>query len=167
VIGKKGKDIPLEKVYEHIAGYTIMIDVSFRDQGFPQDVDFRLYKTDVNWTKGKGMDNAAPMGPCIVTSDEIKDPYNPPLKLVTRVNGQTRQNGSVTDMIIDIPHLVSYLSKGTTLNPGDIIMTGTCAGVAGSWGPEGFLKPDDVLEVEIQPIGILKHKVINDPWYEK
>jgi len=162
VIGKKGKDIPLNNAYDFIAGYTVMIDVSFRDQGFPQDIDFRLYKGDVNWTKGKGMDNAAPMGPCIVTSDEIMDPYKPPLKLLTRVNGKTRQNGGVTDMIIDIPHLVSYLSKGTTLNPGDVIMTGTCAGVAASWGPDGFLKVGDVLECEIHPIGVLKHKVVED-----
>ncbi len=162
VIGRKCKDIKPEEAYGCIAGYTILIDVSFRDQGFPQDVDFRLYKGDINWTKGKGMDNAAPMGPCIVTADEIPDPYRVPLRLVTRVNGKTRQDGTVENMIIRIPDLVSYMSRGTTLNPGDIIATGTCAGVAGSWGPEGFLKVGDVLECEIQPIGVMKHTVVED-----
>ncbi len=162
VIGKKCKDIKPEDAYSCIAGYTILIDVSFRDQGFPQDVDFRLYKGDINWTKGKGMDNAAPMGPTIVTADEIPDPYKIPLKLVTRVNGKTRQNGTVEDMIIKIPDIIAYMSRGTTLNPGDIIATGTCAGVAASWGPEGFLNVGDVLECEIQPIGVMKHTVVAD-----
>jgi len=162
VIGKKCKDVKPEDAYKVIGGYTILIDVSFRDQGFPRDVDFRLYKGDINWTKGKGMDNAAPTGPCIVTSDEITDPYKPALKLVTRVNGKVRQNGTVEDMIIKIPDIVSYMSRGTTLNPGDIIATGTCAGVAGSWGPEGYLKIGDVLECEIQPIGVMKHTVVAD-----
>jgi len=162
VIGKEGKYIPKEKAYDYIAGYTIVIDVSARDQGFPQDVDFRIFKGDINWTKGKGMDNAGPMGPCIVTSDEIKDPYNPPLRLQTRVNGKERQNNTVEHMIIQIPRIIEYLSNGTTLKPGDVIATGTVAGVAHSWGAEGFLQIGDVLECEIQPIGTLKHKVIGE-----
>ena len=161
VIGKEGKYIPKEKAYEYIAGYTILIDVSARDQGFPQDVDFRIFKGDINWTKGKGMDNAGPMGPCIVTTDEIPDPYNPPLRLKTRVNGRERQNNTVEYMIIQIPRIIEYMSNGTTLKPGDVIATGTVAGVAHSW-PDGFLKIGDVLECEIQPIGILKHKIIGD-----
>lgn len=160
VIGKKGKYIPAEKAYDHVAGYTIMIDVSARDQGFPQDVDFRMFKRDINWTKGKGMDNAAPMGPCIVTSDEIKDPYKPPLRLKTRVNAQERQNNTLDNMIVRIPRIIEYLSNGTTLMPGDIIATGTVAGVAHSWGPEGFLDVGDLVECEIQPIGVLKHEVV-------
>jgi acylpyruvate hydrolase len=162
VIGKEGKYIPKEKAYEYIAGYTIVIDVSARDQGFPRDVDFRIFKGDINWTKGKGMDNAGPMGPCIVTTDEIPDPYNPPLRLKTRVNDQERQNNTVEHMIIQIPRIIEYLSNGTTLKPGDVIATGTVAGVAHSWGPEGFLQVGDVVECEIQPIGVLKHKVIGE-----
>ena len=162
IIGKEGKYIPKEKAYEYIAGYTIVIDVSARDQGFPQDVDFRIFKGDINWTKGKGMDNAGPMGPCIVTSDEIPDPYNPPLRLKTRVNDKERQNNTVEHMIIQIPRIIEYLSNGTTLKPGDVIATGTVAGVAHSWGPEGFLQIGDVVECEIQPIGVLKHKVIGE-----
>jgi acylpyruvate hydrolase len=163
VIGRKGKYIPKERAYQHVAGYTVLIDVSFRDQGFPQDVDFRLFKSDINWTKGKGMDNAAPMGPCIVTRDEVPDPYDPPLRLQTRVNGETRQNNTLEHMIIRIPRLIEYLSNGTTLMPGDVIATGTVAGVARSW-PDGFLKVRDVLECEIQPIGTLKHRVVGDPY---
>jgi len=147
VIGKEGKYIPAEKAYEHIAGYTVMIDVSARDQGFPQDVEFGIFKRDINWTKGKGM---------------IPDPYNPPLRLKTRVNGKERQNNTVEHMIIGIPRIIEYLSNGTTLKPGDVILTGTCGGVAGSWGPEGYLQIGDVLECEIQPIGVLKHKIIGD-----
>ncbi|MFH1179096.1 MAG: fumarylacetoacetate hydrolase family protein, partial [Candidatus Bathyarchaeota archaeon] len=162
VIGKEGKYIPAEKAYEYIAGYTVFIDVSARDQGFPQDVDFRIFKTDINWTKGKGMDNAGPMGPCIVTADEIPDPYNPALRLKTRVNDKERQNNTLEHMIISIPRTIEYLSNGTTLKPGDVIATGTVAGVAHSWGPEGFLKVGDVVECEIQPIGVPKHKVIGE-----
>ena len=161
IIGRKGKYIPKERAYEYIAGYTIFIDVSFRDQGFPDDVEFDMYRRDINWTKGKGMDNAAPMGPCIVTKDEISNPYDPPLRLVTRVNGQERQNNDTSWMIISIPRIIEYLSNGTTLEPGDVIATGTVAGVAGSW-PDGFLKIGDLVECEIQPIGVLKHKVVGD-----
>ncbi len=162
VIGKEGKYIPAEEAYDYIAGYTVMIDVSARDQGFPQDVDFGIFKRDINWTKGKGMDNAGPMGPCIVTRDEIPDPYNPPLRLKTRVNGEERQNNTVEQMIISIPRIIEYLSNGTTLKPGDVILTGTCGGVAGSWGPEGYLNVGDVVECEIQRIGVLKHRVIGE-----
>ena len=163
VIGKEGKYIRQENAYDHIAGYTVLIDVSFRDQAFPSDVDFRMFKTNVNWTKGKGMDNAAPLGPWIVTRDEIPDPYDPPIKLITRVNDELRQNGDLTTMIIKIPRLVEYLSNGTTLKPGYIIATGTVEGVARSW-PDGFLKPGDVVECEIPGIGSLKHRVIEDPY---
>jgi acylpyruvate hydrolase len=162
VIGKEGKYITKEKAYDYIAGYTIFIDVSARDQGFPQDIDFRIFKGDINWTKGKGMDNAGPMGPCIITADEIPDPYNPSLRLKTRVNEQERQNNTLEHMIIKIPRIIEYLSNGTTLKPGDVIATGTVAGVAHSWGPDGFLKVGDIVECEIQPIGILKHKVIGE-----
>ncbi len=161
IIGKRGKYIPKENAYDYIAGYTIFIDMSYRDQGFPQDVDFRVFKMDLNWTKTKGMDNAAPMGPYLLTKDEISDPYNPPLKLITRVNGQTRQNGDLTSMIIKIPRIIEYLSNGTTLEPGDVIATGTVSGVARSW-PDGFLKVGDVLECEIPSIGELKYTIIDE-----
>lgn len=161
VIGKRGKYISQEEAYDHIAGYTILIDVSARDQGFPQDVDFRMFKHDVNWTKGKGMDNAGPMGPCILTRDEVPDPYDPPMRLITRVNGVTRQDGDLSTMIIGIPRLVEYLSNGTTLEPGDVIAMGTVAGVARSW-PDGFLDVGDVLECEIPSIGTLRYEIVGE-----
>lgn len=160
IIGKRGKYIPKAQAYEYVSGYTILIDVSFRDQGFPRDVPFRMYQSDINWTKGKGMDNAAPMGPCLITKDDIPDPYSPPLRLITRVNGQVRQNNDLSHMIIKIPRLIEYLSNGTTLEPGDVISTGTVAGVSRSWN--GYLKVGDEVECEIQPIGIQKHVVIGD-----
>lgn len=161
VIGREGKYIDRDDAYDYIAGYTVFIDVSFRDQGFPSDVDFRMFKRDINWTKGKGMDNAAPTGPVILTKDEVPNPYKPPLQLVTRVNGVKRQDGDLSTMIIDIPRIVEYLSNGTTLKPGDVIATGTVAGVARSW-PDGFLKEGDLVECEIPPIGVLRHEVISD-----
>ncbi|MFP3952137.1 MAG: fumarylacetoacetate hydrolase family protein [Candidatus Bathyarchaeia archaeon] len=162
VIGREGKYIDRGEAYEYIAGYMVFIDVSFRDQGFPSDVDFRMFKRDINWTKGKGMDNAAPTGPVILTKDEVPNPYKPPLRLITRVNGVTRQDGDLSTMIIDIPRIVEYLSSGTTLKPGDVIATGTVAGVARSW-PDGFLKVGDVVECEIPSIGVLRHEVVPDP----
>lgn len=161
VIGREGKYIDRDDAYDYIAGYTVFIDVSFRDQGFPSDVDFRMFKRDINWTKEKGMDNAAPTGPVILTKDEIPNPYKPPLKLITRVNGVKRQDGDLSTMIIDIPRIVEYLSNGTTLKPGDVIATGTVAGVARSW-PDGFLKEGDLVECEIPPIGVLRHEVVPD-----
>jgi acylpyruvate hydrolase len=163
VIGKKGKYIPAEKAYEYIGGYTIFNDVSFRDQGWPKDVQWNFYTNNMNWLKGKGMDNAAPMGPYLVTRDDIPDPYSPPLRLITRVNGQVRQNGNTSTMIIGIPRLIEYFSDGVTLEPGDVIATGTVAGVASghedlSW----FLNVGDLVENEIQPMGVQKHIVIGD-----
>lgn len=160
IIGKRGKYIPKEKAYEYVGGYTVFIDVSFRDQGFPTDIPWRMYQRGINWTKGKGMDNAAPMGPCFVARDDIPDPYSPPLRLITRVNGEVRQNNDLTSMIVRIPRIIEYLSNGTTLEPGDVIATGTVAGVARSWN--GYLKIGDVVECEIMPIGVLKHEVIGD-----
>ncbi len=159
VIGKKGKYIPKEKAYEYVGGYTVFIDVSCRDQGWPP-VEWDQYKRNVNWTKGKGSDNAAPMGPCLVTSDEITNPYSPPLKLITRVNDQVRQNGDLSTMIIHIPRAIEYLSNGTTLEPGDVIAMGTVAGVSARWGV--WLKVGDVVECEIPGIGVLKHTVVGD-----
>ena len=157
VIGKRGKYIPKERVGEYIAGYMVFNDVSFRDQGFPKS-DFKYYK-QINWVKGKGLDNSAPTGPQLVTKDEIPNPYN--LKMFTRVNGEVRQEGNTGDMIIKIPEIIEYLSNGVTLNPGDIISTGTCAGVALVSGL--YLKPGDVVEAEIEELGVLSNPVIREP----
>jgi acylpyruvate hydrolase len=159
VIGKKCKYISKEEAYNYIAGYTIMNDVTVKDQGFP-NIDWVRYQKGVNWTKAKGMDNAAPMGPCLVTRDEIPDPYSPPLKIITRVNGQLRQNGDLSTMIIQIPRIVEYIADGTTLEPGDVISAGTVAGDGAVWG--SFLKVGDTIECEIPQIGVLKQKIVAD-----
>ena len=160
VIGKRGKYIPKERAYEYIGGYTILIDVSFRDQRFPTDIPWKAYDRRPNTVKEKGMDNAAPMGPCLVTKDEITNPYSPPLRIITRVNGETRQDGDLSTMMIKIPRLIEYLSMGTTLEPGDVIATGTVPGVGRAFNT--YLNVGDIVECEIPPIGVLKHKVIED-----
>ena len=106
------------------------------------------------------MDNAAPMGPCLVTKDKIPDPYSPPLRIITRVNGETRQDGDLSTMMIKIPRLIEYLSMGTTLEPGDVIATDTVPGVGRAYN--AYLNVGDIVECEIPPIGVLKHKVIED-----
>ena len=96
-----------------------------------------------------------------LTKDEISDLYDPPPKLITRLNGQTKQDGDLSTMMIRIPRIIEYLSNGTTLEPGDVIATGTVAGVARSW-PDGFLKVGDTLECEVPPMGVLRHRVVGD-----
>jgi len=156
VIGKRGKYIPKGRVDDYIAGYMILNDVSFRDQEFPKS-EFKFYK-QINWVKGKGLDNSAPTGPQLVTKDEIPDPYN--LKMFTRVNGEVRQEGNTGDMIIRIPEIIEYLSNGITLNPGDVISTGTCSGVALVSGR--YLKPGDLVETEIEELGVLSNPVMEE-----
>src|SRR5439155_1037834 len=124
VIGRRGKDIPATRAYDHIVGYTVVNDISLRD-GSERGVT----STDLgrNWYKGKAADTCCPMGPFIVTKDEISNPY--PLALKLRVNGETRQDGTTDDMIFKIPDLVASASEGVTLECGDVISTGTCSGV--------------------------------------
>jgi 2-keto-4-pentenoate hydratase/2-oxohepta-3-ene-1,7-dioic acid hydratase in catechol pathway len=156
VIGKRGKYIPKERAYEYIGGYTILIDVSFRDQRFPTDIPWKAYDRRPNTvTRAR-----APMGPCLVTKDEITNPYSPPLRIITRVNGETRQDGDLSTMMIKIPRLIEYLSMGTTLEPGDVIATGTVPRVGRAYN--AYLNVGDIVECEIPPIGVLKHKVIED-----
>ena len=149
VIGKKGKDVQVEDAYDHVAGYTVFNDVSARDLQFH----------DGQWFRGKGFDTFAPMGPHLVLREDISDPNN--LRLRTKVNGQTRQDGSTGSMIFKIPHLISFISQVMTLEPGDIIATGTPAGVGIFAKPEPkLLKPGDVVEVWIKKIGTLRNPVV-------
>jgi 2-keto-4-pentenoate hydratase/2-oxohepta-3-ene-1,7-dioic acid hydratase in catechol pathway len=155
VIGKRGKNIPKDKAYEHIVGYTVLNDVSFRDlQGWPQTASV----LGQNWFKGKGLDSACPIGPCIVTKDDLSSPY--PLKIMLRVNGKTRQDSNTEMQIFKLPDLVSYVSQDTTLEAGDIISTGTPAGVGMATGD--FLKSGDIVEAEIEKIGILRNPVLSE-----
>lgn len=148
VIGRGGKDIPVHEAFDHIAGYTVFNDVSARDIQFG----------DGQWFRGKSFDTFAPMGPCLVLKEQIPDPND--LRLGTRVNGETRQNGTTAIMIFKVPYLVAFISQVLTLEPGDIIATGTPAGVGIFAKPEPrLLKPGDTVEAWIENIGVLKNMV--------
>ncbi|WCK53735.1 fumarylacetoacetate hydrolase family protein [Aneurinibacillus sp. Ricciae_BoGa-3] len=147
VIGKQGTNIPAEEAYDYILGYTIINDVTARD----------LQKKHSQWFLGKGLDTFGPMGPYLVTADEIAAPVN--LNIQCRVNGEVRQNSNTELLIFDIPTIIKTISAGITLQPGDIIATGTPKGVGIGFNPPRFLQEGDVVEVEIEKIGILKNTV--------
>ncbi len=148
VIGKKAKNIKTEEAKKHIFGYTCFNDVSARD------IQFK----DKQWTRGKSFDTFAPIGPCITTRDQIGDPTN--LRIGTRVNGNTRQNSTTRNMIFNVYDIVHRLSKVMTLEPLDIIATGTPSGVGFAMKPEPqFLKLGDTVEIEIENIGQLRNKI--------
>ena len=147
IIGKNCKNISEEQAKETIFGYMILNDVSARD------IQFK----DKQFTRGKSFDTFAPSGPWITTADEIKDPQN--LKLTTKINGEIRQNSSTNNMFIKIPEIVSKLSKVMTLEKGDIISTGTPAGVMLNKPNAVFLKNGDKIEMEIEKLGILKNTI--------
>ncbi|NWJ94322.1 MAG: fumarylacetoacetate hydrolase family protein [Chloroflexi bacterium] len=149
IIGRQGRDISEEVALDYIFGYTCLNDVTARD----------LQKSHNQWFKGKSFDTFAPLGPWIVTADEIGDPQN--LRLVLRVNGVTKQEGHTKDMIFTIRQIIASLSSGFTLEPGDIIATGTPSGVGFARFPPEFLKNGDVVEVEIEKIGVLRNGVIS------
>jgi 2-keto-4-pentenoate hydratase/2-oxohepta-3-ene-1,7-dioic acid hydratase in catechol pathway len=151
IIGKKGKNIPISDAREHIFGYTVFNDISARD------IQFK----DGQWTRGKSFDTFAPFGPCITTAAQIGDPNN--LHLWTKVNGETRQNSTTKHMLFNVYEIVHHLSRVMTLEPCDIIATGTPAGVAAFMKPTPkFLKQGDVVEVEVENIGTLSNPVVED-----
>jgi len=150
IIGKKGKDISVEDAKDHIFGYTCFNDVSARD------IQFK----DKQWTRGKSFDTFAPLGPYITITDQIGDPTN--LWVRTRVNGELRQNSSTRNMVFNVYQIVHELSRIMTLEPGDVIATGTPAGVAFAMKPKPrFLSPGDVVEIEIENIGKLRNRVVS------
>ena len=148
VIGKQGVNIPGDRAMEHVYGYTIMNDISARD----------IQRRHGQWFKGKGLDTFGPIGPWIVTKDEVGDGNN--LAIQTRVNDQTRQHSNTNDMIFNISTIISALSEGFTLLPGDLIATGTPEGVGFAMDPVGVLNVGDVVECEIENIGVLRNKVV-------
>jgi 2-keto-4-pentenoate hydratase/2-oxohepta-3-ene-1,7-dioic acid hydratase in catechol pathway len=151
IIGKMGKNIPVSEVGENIFGYTVFNDISARD------IQFK----DGQWTRGKSFDTFAPFGPCITTAAQIGDPNN--LRLWTRVNGETRQNSTTKHMLFNVYEIVHHLSRVMTLEPCDIIATGTPAGVAAFMKPTPkFLKQGDVVEVEVDNIGTLSNPIVED-----
>lgn len=155
VVGKRGKYIKKESAYEYIAGFTIINDISMRDlQGWPKS----NLTYGPHWFMGKCADTSCPMGPWIVTRDEIPNPY--PLKISLSVNGVVKQDSNTSLQIFKIPDLVSYVSRIMTLEPGDIISTGTPSGVGRTTNT--YLKEGDLIRAEIEKIGVLSNPVKNE-----
>ena len=143
VISKGGRHIPKQLAYDYIFGYTIANDVSARD----------IQMDHVQYFLGKTLDKSCPMGPYIVTKDEIPNPHN--LSIVTKVNDEVRQNGNTGEMIFKIDELIAEISKYATLEPGDVILTGTPAGVGKGMTPPSFLRKGDTVKISIEGIGTL------------
>jgi 2-keto-4-pentenoate hydratase/2-oxohepta-3-ene-1,7-dioic acid hydratase in catechol pathway len=158
IIGKKGKYIEERKAKDYIFGYTILNDISIRDWQFPEGWPEKLNQYGQNWFWGKAMDTAAPVGPFIVTKDEIEDPHK--LRLMLKVNGEVQQDDNTENLIFNVYQLIMWASMGVTLKPGDYISTGTPQGVGFPRGK--FLKENDVVESIIERIGTLRNKVIQE-----
>lgn len=148
VIGKPGRNIARENAFDHVFGYTILNDISVRDV---------QRRHGGQYFKGKGFDGSCPLGPWIVTADAISDPHK--LSIGLTVNGAQRQDGTTADMIFDIPTLIASLSEGMTLEPGDIIATGTPSGVGYAMDPPRFLAAGDTVVCTISEIGDLSNSV--------
>ena len=148
IIGRGGRNITEANAMKHVFGYTVINDVSARDV---------QRKHGQQWMKGKSLDGHCPMGPWIVTADEVKDWAN--LDVTTRVNGVVKQNSNTRYMHFKVPRIIAELSAGLTLEPGDVISTGTPAGVGHARTPPEFLKAGDVLETEISGIGMLRNRI--------
>lgn len=152
IIGKRAKYVTEADAMDYVAGYAVTNDVSERA--------FQLERLG-QWTKGKSCDNYGQIGPWLVTRDEIKDPQNMTMWLT--VNGKTMQNGSTKTMVYGVAHIVSYLSQFMSLQPGDVISTGTPPGVGMGKNPQQYLRPGDVVELGITGLGQQRQDVIADP----
>ena len=148
VMGKKGRDIPKDKAYDYVFGYTVCLDMTARE----------LQRQHGQWFKGKSLDTFCPLGPWIVHKSALPDPQQ--VRLICRVNGEVMQDGNTRDMIFDIPTTIESLSAGMTLEPGDIISTGTPSGVGFARVPPVFLKPGDKVEGEVEGIGTLEVEIV-------
>ena len=146
VIGERASNVPTGKALEKVLGYTCGNDVSARDLQFG----------DKQWVRGKSLDTFCPLGPWLVTGDELGDPQK--LKISARLNGQLMQESSTANMIFSVAELVSFLSRHFTLYPGDLIMTGTPSGVGVFREPPVFMADGDLIEIEIEKIGILANR---------
>ena len=149
VIGKRAKYVSEADALDHVAGFSIMNDVSERD--------FQT-KRSGQWTKGKSHDTFGPLGPWLVTRDELSDPHN--LDMTLDVNGERRQTGNTNTLIFNVPHVISYLSQFMTLMPGDVISTGTPPGVGMGMKPPQYLKEGDVMELAIEGLGSQRQTVV-------
>jgi len=148
VIGQPARDVPISAALDVVAGYTCVNDVSARDFQF----------ADGQWLRGKSQDTFCPLGPVLVSADEVPDPQALPIEC--RVNGEVRQQASTADMIFGVAELISYISHGIALEPGDLIATGTPAGVGMSMEPPRYLAEGDVVEVAIAGVGLLRNHVV-------
>lgn len=146
VIGKLGKDIPERLAYDYIFGYTIANDLTARD----------LQKKHQQYFLGKSLEGSCPLGPYLVTKDELPNPQE--LTVVTKVNDEIRQNGKTSNMVFSVEKIIAEISKNVTLEPGDIILTGTPAGVGNGFNPPKFLKSGDIVKVSVEGIGTLVNK---------
>lgn len=152
VIGRACKNVSRANALSYVLGYTCCNDVSARDH--------QIKLGGGQWCRGKFFDSFAPLGPRLVTPDEVPNPNA--LRISTRLNGQTVQDSNTSDMIFDVPTLIEYLSGSTTLVPGTVILTGTPQGVGMAAKPPRWLKPGDVVEIEIEKIGVLRNPVENE-----
>jgi acylpyruvate hydrolase len=151
VIGKGGRHIPEANALEHVFGYTLFNDVSVRD----------FQRKTSQWTPGKNFDSTGPLGPWVVTADELP-PGASGLRIQTRVNGEVMQDSNTSDMIFSTANIIATLSEFMTLEPGDIIATGTPSGVAHARKPPAWMKAGDTVEVEVERIGVLSNPIVDE-----
>ena len=151
IIGKGGRHITKDNALDHVFGYTLFNDVSVRD----------FQRKTLQWIPGKNFDATGPFGPHVVTADELP-PGASGLRIMTRVNGQTMQDSNTADMIFSTAKIIAILSEFMTLSPGDVIATGTPSGVAHARKPSAWMNAGDVVEVEIEGIGILKNPIVDE-----
>jgi acylpyruvate hydrolase len=151
IIGRKMRHASPEQALQGVAGYTCFNDGSIRD--------FQRHTTQ--WTMGKNFDKTGGFGPIVVTPDELPSGASG-LKIQTRVNGETRQSNNTSNMTFSVANSIAYISQGVTLEPGDVIAMGTCSGVAGAMKPPKWLKAGDVVEIDIERIGVLSNTVVNE-----
>jgi acylpyruvate hydrolase len=147
VVGKQARNVSEEEALDYVAGYTIMNDVTYRD----------IQRRTLQWMQGKSVDGSAPMGPWLITSDELTDPSG--LDIVLTVNGEERQRSNTSSLVFTVQKLVAFLSNLMTLEPGDVILTGTPGGVGVAMDPPGFLKDGDVVKIEVDKVGVLENRV--------
>lgn len=148
VIGRRLRNVSVEEALDGVFGYTVANDVSARDVQFG----------DGQWVRGKSLDTFCPVGPSIVTADEIADPQA--LRLTTRVNGETVQDSSTAEMVFGVAELIAFCSRSFTLEPGDLLLTGTPWGCGEFMDPVRSLRPGDIVETEIEGIGTLRNPVV-------
>ena len=149
VIGRAGRNISRDRALEHVFGYTVINDVTARD----------LQSAHKQWFKGKSLDGSCPMGPVVVTADEFGDPQQK--RVTCRVNGVTKQDANTSNMIFPVAEVIEWLSKGLTLEPGDIIATGTPEGVGMGRTPQEWLQDGDLVETEVEGIGTMRNRIVD------